>query len=160
MDPIMKSAVEVAEDSARDVVARIVAVRAGLAVELASAAEAVVHDPEGAALALDGMVWRMLRAWYGAQGLPQLGAGEMLADLDRRAPELARGARLALRPPDPAARLAHARQLLSVLAAELHECASAEELSAYSGIADLGGQCCSLELGSQRRRKAQERRRP
>jgi hypothetical protein len=118
----------------RDAAARFSAARARFAHELVAAAEAIERDPDAAAFALDGMPWRMLCAWYVAGGWPPLVAGELLRDLEGRAPELAWRVRLALRAPDPAARLAHARLVLKALADSLSAIAwvedSAEHLSA------------------------------
>lgn len=84
---------------------------------LAAAAQAIEHDPDAAALLLEGLLERMLGAWYVARGWPVPAREALLADLDQRAPELARRVRLALRAPNVSARLAHCRQVLRVLAA-------------------------------------------
>ena len=84
---------------------------------LVAADEVIECDPDAAALLLDGLLERMLGAWYVARGWRVPARGALLADLDQRAPELARRVRLALRAPDVAARLAHHRQVARVLAA-------------------------------------------
>lgn len=112
---------------ARLVLARFVGARARFAAELRAAAEAMERDPDAAALALDGMLWRIIRAWYAAYDVPSRWSGDPLVDLAQRAPELAWRLRLALRAPDAAARLAHARQLLAACAAEI-----AASLAAYA----------------------------
>ena len=103
---------------ARLAAARFAAARARFARELAAAADAH-RDPDVAAIALDGLLLRMLSAWYAACGWPPCAAGDLLLDLERRAPELAWRLRLALRAPDVVARLAHARQVLAALSAAL-----------------------------------------
>ncbi|MBF6589176.1 MAG: hypothetical protein IVW57_01430 [Ktedonobacterales bacterium] len=80
--------------------------------DVLNCAESLIeNDPDAAALVLDGLVWRLLRAWYAARGGSPPGPAAVLADLERRAPSLAWRVRLALRAPDVAARLAHCRGL-------------------------------------------------
>lgn len=107
----------VPKGGARLAAARFGAARACFARELAAANDE--RDLDVAAIALDGLLLRMLSAWYAACGWPPFGAGDLLLDLERRAPELAWRLRLALRAPDAAARLAHARQVLAALSAAL-----------------------------------------
>jgi hypothetical protein len=117
-----------APDDAPDVAQEVWAARpsanfadaqARLALELRVAAETSERDPDAAALVLDGMLWRIIHAWYAAIDFPAPRAGNLLLDLEQRAPELAWRLRLALRAPDAGARLAHARHVLAACAADI-----------------------------------------
>lgn len=76
------------------------------------------QDADLAALLLDGVMGRIAACWYARHVGMEPEAGAQLADLARRDAAFARRLRLALRAPDAAARLAHARDLLAALGAD------------------------------------------
>ncbi|HYM29562.1 MAG TPA: hypothetical protein VET66_15535 [Steroidobacteraceae bacterium] len=90
---------------------------AGLRAELDEAARALVQDGDLAALLLDGLLSRVAGCWYARHVGVEPEARAQLADLSQRDAPFARRLRLALRAPDAAARLAHARALLAALGA-------------------------------------------
>ncbi|HEV2235631.1 MAG TPA: hypothetical protein VGR57_03130 [Ktedonobacterales bacterium] len=89
--------------------------RAALRVALDAAARALAEDADQAALLLDGVAARCAACWYARHDVLAPDAAEQLADLARRDAPFARRLWLALRAPDPAARLEHAHQLLRAL---------------------------------------------
>jgi hypothetical protein len=90
---------------------------AGLLDDLDVAARALERDGDLAALLLDGVLGRIAACWYARHVGMEPEAGAQLADLSQRDAPFARRLRLALRAPDAAARLAHARDLLAALGA-------------------------------------------
>ena len=88
---------------------------AALRADLDEAALALAQDGDLAALLLDGLLGRIAGCWYARHVGMEPDAHAQLADLSRRDGPFARRLRQALRAPDAAARLAHARGLLSAL---------------------------------------------
>jgi hypothetical protein len=86
-----------------------------LRAELDEAARVLALDGDQAALLLDGVLRQIAACWYARHGVWEPDAGDQLADLDQRNAPFGWRLRLALRAPDPAARLEHARQLLRAL---------------------------------------------
>jgi hypothetical protein len=82
---------------------------------LDDAMRALADDPDVAGLLLDGVLSQIVAHWYARRRLMEPGAPDRLADLARCDAPFAWRLRLALRAPDPAARLEHACHLLRAL---------------------------------------------
>ncbi len=119
MEYIEQVACMAAVAPSRSVADRFAAVCACLEDELGVAADVIERDPDAAAIVLDGWLRRLVCAWYEAHSFWPPVAGNLLMDLERRAPELAWRVRLALRASDASARIAHARQLVFACAQEI-----------------------------------------
>lgn len=84
---------------------------------------ALQDDPDMAALYLDGALRDLLALAAGLRGAQPAHADEALYLLDRQGPLFAQRFRLALRAPNPEARLIHSRLLLDLLKLGAASCA-------------------------------------
>jgi hypothetical protein len=89
--------------------------RAHIVAQLIAASQALVADPDAAALLLDGALAQLLDLWARQAHLPSLDRRLALDALEARAPTAAWRVRLALQAQQPEARLAHCWALLDLL---------------------------------------------
>lgn len=89
-----------------------------LACRLAEAAALLEAQPDDAALLLDGLLAVIVDAWLRERRLVPGDAADALRLIERDEPLFGMRLRLALRAPDPGARLEHCAALLALLPAE------------------------------------------
>jgi hypothetical protein len=89
--------------------------RARIVAQLIAASQALVADPDVAALLLDGALAQLLDLWARQAHLPSLDRRHALDALEAQAPAAAWRVRLALQAQQPKARLAHCWALLDLL---------------------------------------------
>lgn len=89
--------------------------RARVVAHLIAASQALVADPDAAALLLDGALGQLLDLWARQAHLPSLDRRNALDALEAQAPAVAWRVRLALQAQQPDARLAHCWALLDLL---------------------------------------------